>query len=142
MIEAVLTGLYTKVTELTGGVHNTFYTAIGGRWYDNEAPQEATLPYAVVSTFDVTAGYTFDHDTETVPIDIHIYSEDTDNTEIDDILAKLKTLLEPSPGAGWIILAIEGYTQISFKREFMTRFKDDDGYWNGIVDYIVEIQKT
>ena len=142
MIEAVLTGLYTKVTELTESVHNSLYLAIGGRWYDNEAPQGATLPYAVVGTFDTMPAYTFDHDTETVPFDVHIYSDDTDNTEIDDILAKLKTLLEPSPGAGWVVLTIAGYTQISFKREFMTRFKDDDGYWNGVVQYTVEMQKS
>ncbi len=51
MSQKIVEGLYTKLTAATGA--GTFYNALSGRIYELEAPQNASLPLAVV-TLDTT----------------------------------------------------------------------------------------
>ena len=128
MIESVLTGFKTKVDELTESAHNTFYTAIGGRWYDTEAPQSATFPFAVIYPMPVFQDYTFKTVSYILPVNINLFSKERANTEIDDIFGKFKTLFYPAGGADWTQLTMtgSGYSQIMLKPEFANRFRPEE----------------
>ena len=141
MIEAVLTGFKTKVDELTESAHNTFYTAIGGRWYDTEAPQNATFPFAVIYALPAYPDYTFKTVSYIVPTTTNIFSKERANTEIDDIFAKFKTLFLPAGGADWTQLTIDGYTEIMLKPEFVHRDRSDD-IWQYSIELTCRILET
>jgi len=140
MIEALLTGFKTKVDELTESAHNTFYTAIGGRWYDTEAPQSAVFPFAVIYALPAYPDYTFDTVSYIVPITVNLYSKTRANTEIDDIFGKFKTLFFPAGGADWTQLTIAGYTEVMLKPESAYRFRPD-GVWQYTIEMTCRIQE-
>lgn len=135
MIEAVLVGLISKIDS------TDFNTAIGGRIYDNEAPPQATFPYAVIFTLPFIKNWTFTEEYVKGSIQINIYSNTSANTEIDNIYSKLEALFDPAVGANWISLTIAGYTQVSLIPVFAERFKDEHDKWQYTVQYDIEISK-
>lgn len=145
MIEAVLTGIKSKVDATSGDplVHNAFYLAIGGRWYETEAPELATLPYAVITALPVTSRATFDSTVYSVPLTINLFSDiSTDApSEIDDIFDAFKTLMYPTTGGGWIAISVSGYTQVKFEPVSTYRQRYDD-CWAYAIDMVWEGQES
>lgn len=141
MIEAVLTGMKTKVDELTNSSHNTFYTAISGRWYDTEGKHGATFPYAVIYALPATQRYTFDHVVYIIPVTINIFSKIKANTEIDDIFGKYKDLFYPTGGNDWTQLDVTSYTQVKLQPNWAHRLKPDGDHWQYSIEMTCEIQE-
>ncbi len=141
-IQAVITGIVAKVEETTQGANNTFYTAIGGRFYDNEAPPDETFPYAVVYSLPAYPEYQFSKNDYIVPITVNMFSNTRDNTEIDSLISTFKDLFYPAAASsGWKALTLTGFTQISLKPEFMHRFRADEK-WQGTVELSVRVNET
>jgi hypothetical protein len=144
MVEALLIGLKSKVDATSGdpAAHNSFYTVIGGRWYDNEAPgKEPTFPYATVNTGQVLSRYAFDHIVYTVPVQIDLYSNKYDSSEIDDIFDAFKTLFFPTKSTSWIDITVTGFTQVMFKPDNFIRFKLDN-IWQITFEFVWEGQES
>ena len=92
-MKAYYTALYTYFSATTGGAHNDFYDAIGGRLYQFEAPDDAEYPYCVyshVSDFQID---TFSADIDNIIIQFSIYSEKSSKQELLDTMTYLKSAL-------------------------------------------------
>ncbi len=88
----LMTAFYTHFTETTGSpaVNNAFYSAISGRMYNTQAPETATLPYAVYQLISDTPSWNFHHYFfETLRIQVDLFSSAEDDAEIEAIYTAL-----------------------------------------------------
>ena len=132
-MKPIIDGIVAKVE-----TSNTFNTAIGGRFYYDEAPQNATFPYAVVYTLDMDFTWTMDSSINNNLVQIRCLSKTRDAAEIEDLRTKLLTLLDYKTTT----LTVTGYSFIFMKQiseEGPTRI---DGVWNYNVRYEVEVEKS
>ena len=136
MIEALLVGIATKAV-----TSNTFATAIGNRWYDTEAPEDATFPYAVITHTTAFPEHTFTARIYEAVFTVNLFSNKRSNTEIDDIFGKFVTLFEPAAGSGWVAITVSGYTQVLFRMTNWFRWRNDD-VWQYTVELTAKIQKN
>ena len=136
MIQAFLTGLRTKAI-----TSNTFSTAIGGRWYDTEAPEGAALPYAVVTNTTTLPEHTFSTNVYEMVFTCNLFSNTRGNAEIDDIFGKFVDLFEPTAGAGWVAITVSGYAQVMFRMSNWFRFRADD-HWQYTIELTARIQQN
>jgi len=133
MSNAVATAIYSKVT----GSINTFDTAIGGRIYYQQAPQEATYPFCVFFLIDERYDYMFLEEFEEHVIQFNIYSNDTASSdEAGDIYGYLTTLFD------WCTLTVSGFIHLKMEREFAVLDKlEDDDVWQYAVQYRLLIRE-
>ncbi len=136
MIEAFLTGLRTKAV-----TSNTFATAIEDRWYDTEAPEDATLPYAVVTNTTSFPSHTFSTNVYEMIFTVNLFSNHRDALEIDDVFGKFMDLFEPAAGAGWVEITVTGFTQVMFRVSNFFRFRADD-HWQYTIELTARIQQN
>lgn len=119
----ITTALTTKVTELTGGVHNSFYTAIGGRWYDTQAPTNGTTPYAVYQVISSVHEWEFNEEFQNLLLQISIVDGSSSGGTIKDIGTYCKALFDGAT------LTITGKSTIFMRWEIEQLYKDEDGDW-------------
>ena len=105
------TAITTKFTAAPGGVHNSFYTDIGGRFYRGRAPARTQYPYAVylLPISDVPEK-TFTEDYENVLIQFSLFSDSSSSSEVEDMFTYLKALYDECS------LTITGSTLVWMKR--------------------------
>ncbi|HDY88889.1 MAG TPA: hypothetical protein ENH82_12355 [bacterium] len=132
-MKPIIDGIVAKVE-----TSNTFNTAIGGRFYYDEAPQSVTFPYAVMFTLDMDFSWTFDSNIKNNLVQIRCISKTRDAAEIEDIRTKLLELFDYKTTT----LTVTGYSFI-----FMKQISEDgptriDNAWNYNVRYEVEIEKS
>ena len=136
-MKVVFDGLITYVNALTGEAHNAFYTAIGGRFYYEEAPQRTTFPFATYTMISAAPDWSFDRDQHIMIIQIDAFSEATGMTEITTIQAALIALLEYKDTT----LSVSGYSFIYIKENFHQITREDD-FWHLIAQYELMITKA
>jgi hypothetical protein len=130
-MKALQDGLYTKLT-----TSNTFNTAIGGRIYFDEAPQDATFPYCVYFMQDNVQDWTFNSNIENFIIQISLYSSDSSDLQMQDLYTKLVALLDYKSTT----LTVSGYTNPYLKRVFTNGPSRIDGVWSCDVRFEIEIE--
>lgn len=133
----LLTGIYTKFTELIGGNHNSFYTGLSGRMYLGLAPQESTYPYCVYNLITDTHNFQFTEKFEDVIVQFDIVSNSSSATECNTLFGYLTTLYDNTP------LTVSSYYHIKTDRLYSSlTFYTDEAVWVYTVQYRVLIQKT
>ena len=130
-MEVLLKGIYSKKTG------SSFNTAIGGRLYLHEAPQQATFPYCVYYLITNTPDDTFTESGEEFTIQFNIFSNKNSASEVNTLYGYLKTLYEHTT------LSITGYNHTHTWRNFATLIRDEENnIWQYSVEYRIRIDKT
>lgn len=139
-MNVVLSGIYSKFTATSGDppVHNSFYNAIGGRMYFQEAPQNATFPYCVwnVITNDDLLNFSSDKTDMIIQFDLHSNANTAE--EVGNLYSYLNSLYHKAS------LSISGYRVVHFRRN-NTRgpSKDEDtNWWLYQVRYLLRIEPS
>ena len=73
---------------------SSFSTAIGGRMYKSQAPENTEFPYAVYRVVTNTPERTFSEDYENTTIQFSLFSIASGTTEIEGMFTNLKTLYD------------------------------------------------
>ena len=139
MIDNLTNSLYTKFSELIGGVHNPFYLAVDGRLYDTQAPENAVLPYAVYSVISDVPDWTFTTYFEDIRVQFDIFSKENSAVEIDGIYTKFLALWD------WCSLTISNNIFLYMRRELVRRFRETEpqaSYWHFSIDYMIKVEIT
>ena len=138
------TALMTKFSALVGGVHNAFYTDIGGRLFNTEAPPGTVMPYVIMKQISGLPRYTFTEELTEIVLQFSIFSSNPSSTEVLNIMADLKSLFDDC-----VSLSITGQTVTKFLRDIEGLDREDvqtvDGIkrcWHYHVDYHIELNKT
>jgi hypothetical protein len=140
-MKALYTAIYTLFTATSGGppaVHNSFYTAIGGRLYFTEAPQAATFPYCVYSMISNTPEYFFNDELyEEFLIQFSLFDQDNSASDIGTNMGYLKSLFDDCS------ITVASYGHLLFERELSGMLRDaDNNIWHYSVDYNVILEKS
>jgi hypothetical protein len=94
VLAQVSKAIYTKFTATTGGANNSFWTAVNGRFYEDEAPEGCPFPYAVYSIIFAPKERTFSEVYTNARIQLSIYSSNMDSSEIKDAYYKAGALFD------------------------------------------------
>jgi hypothetical protein len=118
-------------------VANDFNTAIGGRLYLQNAPQGATLPYAVYFLISNPVDYNFTSVFDNPQIQFSLFSEADENAEILDMHQKLKAHFDDC------VLTVSGHDFIKMERQFDLGPSKDPEFevWNFPVQYEIWLRK-
>lgn len=91
----ITTAFFTKFTALVEGEHNSFYTAIGGRMYEEgSVPRTPEYPYAVYSIIVSAKDRTFNTVHRETLIQLSIFSKASGTTEIKNAYAYASALYD------------------------------------------------
>ena len=130
------TALMTYFNAAPGGVHNAFYTDIGGRLYHGDAPDRTTYPYCVIFHIVDTQMDTFKTKMDQVVIQFSIFSDKSSPIEVHDAMTHLKSLFDDCT------LSISGGTLVYFfhisdglMREEVTTVSAEQVIWHFHCDY-------
>ena len=105
----LFTGLYTEFTSVPA---SSFYTALDGRLYLEEAPQGTEYPYAVFSLVNNSLEQNWTNKIEDATIDFNLYSaSESGAVEITGLYEKLKDQFDD------VNLTVAGYSHLKFRRE-------------------------
>ena len=131
-MKALLSAIMTEI------VGSAFTTAIGGRLYLAEAPQDPTFPYAVYNIISESPDeyFVLSPALEEVSVSFTIYSEDESAVEANDLFENLKTVFDNC------VLTVTGYTHIHMWRTYsnLLRFPEAN-IWQYTADYDVMVAK-
>lgn len=135
--------LFTAIyTQFSTTPHSSFYNAIGGRMYLQEAPEKTAYPYAVYSLTVNSYDHSFTSHAEEALIDFELYSDSTGGaTEIVGLYEKLKEVYDDPSFA-----MSNGWKLVRFKRENaeLSRLIDaipNKPVWQYAVTYTVMARK-
>lgn len=137
MIETILKGIFDKFSAT-----NDFKTAIGGRLYAYESPQNPTYPYCVFEQISGLQDRDFLDKLEDVLIQFTLVDSADTIATIADAETKMFALFDDAA------LTITGYTHITMDRQsnqLLKLEKDDDdnlSNWNSIVTYRILAEKN
>ena len=136
------TAIYSKFTATTEGSHNSLYTSIGGRMYENEAPEGADFPYCVYMVVSDVPEYPGGKTIEQTLIQFSLFSSLSSSSEIKDMLAYLQALYDDCS------LTITANDLIYFIRGSLTPMRDEvttssgtSGVWHYAQEYDLEMVK-
>ena len=116
------------------GSNNDFYTSIGGRLYNTQAPQNAVFPFAVFTEISDVNEYTFTTSFENVLVQFSLFSTEESVSEVRDMFTYCKSLFD------WCSLSITGYAFLYMRREGTHLTKDDRPAWQRIIEYRVQFE--
>lgn len=135
-MKELFTGLYTK---FKSSPTSDFYTAIGGRLYLYNAPQNATLPYAVYSRPTASTDYSFTSTFEFPSIQFDLFSKAIDQNadEINNMRNYCCAQFDDC------VLTVTGYDFLRMERSFENGpFKESDlEIWRWTIGYDVWLAK-
>lgn len=137
MIETLLKGIYDKFSAT-----NDFKTAIGGRLYLNEAPQDVIYPYCIYEVVSNTPDRTFTETFEDLLVQFTLVDSSDSIATIGANETKMYALFDDA------VLAVLGYASISLDRESSVLIKkgeeldDNITCWNIVVTYKLLVQKN
>jgi len=134
-MKTLFTGIYSKFTALPA---NALYTALSGRLYFTEAPQDSTFPYCVFSMVSDVPDYYFGGEQfETYLVEFNIFDEDNSASDIGTLYENLKTLYDDCS------ITVVGYSNVIFEREHTNLFRDEENnVWQYNVQYYVMLEKS
>lgn len=118
--------------------YNSFYTSIGGRFYNTRSPQNQTFPYAVFHLINDLENSTFTELMDVFTIQISIFSkpENQDSGEICTVYENLKDLFDDSN------LSISGYDNFDMHRQFSRlMWISEEEVWQYVIEYELETNK-
>jgi hypothetical protein len=92
VLAQVIKAIFTKFTATTGGSNNSFWTAINGRLFEDEPPEGCPFPYAVYGIIYAPKNWNFKSVLTRIMIQLSIYSDKMDSSEIKDIYYKASLL--------------------------------------------------
>ena len=127
--EELKKAIYAK---LTGA--GDFNTAIGGRIYYGRADQPIQYPCAVYSFYADNYNFDSGNQWEEIFIQISIYSDESSSGTITTIESLLIDLLQDAT------LSFTNFIQLQFKRLSKRYLIDQDGVWNSIIEYRIELE--
>lgn len=136
MIEAILKGIFDLEN-----ASNPFKTAIGGRFYLGEAPQDTAYPYCIYEQISGVPDRTFTDKYEDILLQFTLVDSSDSIATIADAETKQQALFDDA------ILTISGYVNIYITRESNVLIKKgmetDDGFtlWNLISTYRILCEK-
>ena len=123
----LITAIYSKFTSTPV---NAFYTAMAGRMYHAEAPQDSTFPYAVVFSVSHEQDWNFSHSFEDVLVQFSIFTNESSASNIGTYWANLKSLYDDTA------LTITGYSKVHMVRTNSNLFRDtENNIWHYSVEY-------
>lgn len=137
------TALMTKFNSTTGGSHNSFYTAIGGRLYQGMAPDLVTYPYGVFTHVVNTQDDMFGKKIDDVVLQLSIFSKSSSSVEVHDAMTYAKAFLDDCA------FTITGSTLICFYRlndglekEELVTTPGTQTIWHFHVDYMAILERN
>lgn len=133
-MKALATAIYTKVTAETGGVHNSFYTALSGKFYKGQAPQTTTGLYCCYFFHAEVPEYYFGGKRfENVIVQFDLYSDASSSETIENARDYLVALFDDCK------LTVSGFEHYLFERTNGALTQDDDGTWDYMLEYRVTL---
>jgi len=130
----LLTGIYSLFTDTPA---NALHTALDGRLYHAEAPQDATFPYCVMSIVSHEHDWQFDEEMENVLVQFSIFTNESSASTIGTLWSNLCTLFDDAD------LTVTGYRLISMIREQSILLRDtENNIWHYAVDYECILEQT
>lgn len=135
-MKELFTGLHSKFTALSGGLHNAAHIALSGRLYNTVAPQGSAYPYAVFQLVSGAPDWTFTEDFESALIQISIFDNGTSSGTVCDIYSAINDLFDNCA------LSVSGYDHIYMWRESNQLIRDEEeGTWQYIVQYRIYLEE-
>jgi hypothetical protein len=131
--------IYSKFNATVGGIHNSIYTSVGGRFYKGFAPSGTSFPYITYDTISTTPDRTFTSFFEHERIQVNLWSNSESSLEVENMYTYLTSLYD------WCSLTISGYTHLWMQREMARLQREEDenfSIWHYVVDYIVYVEKN
>ena len=123
-------------------VANDFKTAIGGRLYQEEAPERATYPYCVFDSIVNTQDDKFGVYIDDIIIQFSIFSEKASSSEVHDAMTDLKALFNDG------VFTVTGGTVVCFyrlssglERQEITTTSGVQKVWHYHIDYNAIFQR-
>jgi hypothetical protein len=132
-MKALFTGIYNLFSAAPTTALNT---AIGGRFYSHEAPQEAVYPYCIYNMVSDVPEFTFGghYDLSIFRIQFSLYSQKSSSTEVLNAYENLKTLFDGCK------LTVTGYSFVSCTRELAVFYRHPEtNVWQHNTDYIITL---
>lgn len=132
----LFTAIMTKFNATSGGLHNSFYTAVGGQLYHEQAPQGISMPYSVFHLITTTDEPYFSSAMENAILQFNIFSNARSAADIGNATRYLKALFHDCA------LTISSvYTFLSMEREFFTIYRDEqDTYWQSVSQFRIRLK--
>jgi len=108
-MKALFTGIYNEFSSVPA---SSFYSALSGRLYLEEAPQGTAFPYAIYSLVSSPVDYNFTNRFEELTMDFNLYSDSESGAiEITGLYEKLKEQFDD------VNLTVTGYSALKFQRQ-------------------------
>ena len=130
------TALMTKFNATVAGSHNAFWTAIGGRLFQGEAPEGTVYPYGVFFHINNNQIDNFKTKMDDIILQLSIFSEKSSPVEVHDAMTEARSFLDDCS------LTISGGILVSFYRISDGLQKDEvttasgiQSIWHFHVDY-------
>lgn len=115
---------------------NDLKTALGGRMYPYEAPQNVTFPYCVYSMVSDMHEQDFSDDHEYIDVQFSLFSEENSLEQVGTLYGYLKELFDNQT------LTVSGYDHLTFTRGLSQLIKDVEmGTWHYVVEYEVLLER-
>lgn len=137
------TGLMTYFNAAPGSVHNSFWTAIGGRMFNTVAPEDTTLPYCVFTHVAGVQSDTFTEDMDEVTLQFSIFSEGSSSGEVHDAMTACKALFDGCSfqvTSGVVVQFMRGVDGLIIE-DYETE-SGSQRIWHYHVDYRVIVRKA
>lgn len=133
-LQAAIVNLFSS-TSGSPAVHNSFYTAIGGRLYFKVAPQDTSYPYSTFHIGPEVYDYMFKENFDNVIVQFNIYSTQKSSVEVGNATRYLKSLFD------WCKLVVSDFTFLKMERIYSTIdwFQEED-YWQSVVQYRILLE--
>lgn len=115
--------------------HNDFYTAVGGRLYYGEAPQECARPYAVFFGVSSVPDDTFSEELDDISVQFNCYSANNSPIEAGELLQTCRAVFDKAE------LIVVGSRDVQLFREFSTPPWKNGDTWVVSIEFSILIQE-
>ncbi len=115
--------------------HNAFYTALGGRLFCGEAPQEGVTPYSVFFGVAAVPEDTFGEEIDDISIQFNHYSGSSSPSEAGELLKKCRDLFDRAE------LTVVGKKDVQLFRELSTPAWKNGETWITSIEFTLFMQE-
>ncbi len=116
--------------------HNAFYTAVAGRLYYGDAPQNCSKPYAVFFGVSSVPDDTFSEEIDDISIQFNCYSDSSSPIESGELLTKCRTLFDDA------VLDVTGNRDVQLLRNFSTPPWKNEDVWITSIEFNLLMQEV
>lgn len=111
-------------------------TALGGRMYLYEAPEDAPLPFGVFMMESDISDYTFDDTHNEIGLLFFVTSEEGKAVQVCDNLELLEALFDDCK------LSVTGYRFVGMERREVQLLHDPGEDWQYMIRYKIQLEKV